>query len=93
MENTTPCKHMAVKSALLSFSEMRLPPAQGFFFNRLSPYLDAAWESASTQDWPAFVEAVRDIYLAGLLDSPLPLGVLLAEALAQSPLETPEEAP
>ncbi|WP_172960042.1 hypothetical protein [Thermus scotoductus] len=48
--------------------------------NRVAPYADAAWDAAARGDYVVFQEALYEVYLAGLLDGTLPLGVLLAEA-------------
>ncbi|MDW8357877.1 hypothetical protein [Thermus sp.] len=79
MHDTT--RLSAIIAAFKAPPELAFPPAQGVLFNRVASYLQAAWEAAAREDWPAFVEAVHEVYLAGLMDGPLPLGVLLAGAL------------
>ncbi len=73
----------AIIAAFRTTPGLTLSPGQGILFNRLAPYLEAIWDAARQDDWPAFVEAVREVYLAGLLDGPLPLSVLLASALEE----------
>lgn len=82
MQDTTGSK-LAIIQAFRRNPGLELSPAQGVLLNRLAPYLEAAWDAAHRQDWPAFVEVAHEVYLAGLLDSSLPLGVLLAEALEE----------
>lgn len=81
MHDTT--RFSAIIAAFKATPELVLPPARGVLLNRVAPYLEAAWQAAAEGDWPAFVEAVHEVYLAGLMDGPLPLGVLLAGALAE----------
>lgn len=81
MDYTTHGRLTAIIEAFRHSPGLELPPAQGVLFNRLAPYLEAAWDAANRGDWHAFVEVAHEVYLAGLLDGNLPLGVLLAGAL------------
>ncbi len=60
-----------------------LSPAQGFLLNRVAPFAEAAWQAAQDGEWPAFMEALYQLYVAGLMDGTLPLGVLLGSALEE----------
>lgn len=72
-------KHIGMaRQAFWSKAPLEDTPRGAFLLNRLDPLALAVWDAARAEDWALFVECLREVYHAGLVDGGVPLAALLA---------------